>query len=83
MYGHIHRGYIRNPGNGIIASTGSVSLSYDGDPRASYLLIDRGAPQIRRIEYDVEKEIKALKGWAFPHADWIARTLKTASPQMP
>ena len=32
----------------IVANTGSVSLSYDGDRRAAYLLLDNLRPAIRR-----------------------------------
>ena len=59
-----------------VINTGSVSLSYDGDRRAAYLLLDDFRPEIRRVEYDVEQEIKALNARDFPHADWIARTLR-------
>ena len=48
VYGHIHRSYIRTLPNITVANTGSVSLSYDGDRRASYLLLDGSAPSIRR-----------------------------------
>lgn len=87
VYAHIHRPYIRKvsspQGGKLIINTGSVSLSYDGDPRASYLLLDGSSPIIRRVEYDVDKEVKALSSSALPHADWIAKTLRAASPQMP
>jgi predicted phosphodiesterase len=88
IYGHIHRPFIRtfrSPQNTemLVANTGSVSLSYDGDSRAAYLLLDDSKPTIRRVEYEVEKEIKALSTCGLPHSDWIAKTLRTASPQMP
>jgi diadenosine tetraphosphatase ApaH/serine/threonine PP2A family protein phosphatase len=67
----------------IVANTGSVSLSYDGDPRASYLLLDESKPAIRRVEYDVDKELKALSGCGLPHAGWIAKMLTSGSFQMP
>ena len=67
----------------IVANTGSVSLSYDGDPRAAYLLLDDATPSIRRVEYDVDVELKALSTCGFPHAGWIAKTLVSARPQMP
>ena len=66
-----------------VANSGSVSLSYDGDRRAAYLLLDDSKPSIRRVEYDVDKEIKALSDRRIPHADWIAKILASASPQMP
>jgi hypothetical protein len=88
VYAHIHRSYIRSVPipqvrERLVANTGSVSLSYDGDRRASYLLLDGSSPTIRRVEYDVEKELKALSSCGLPHADWIAKSLHTGSPQMP
>jgi predicted phosphodiesterase len=88
VYAHIHRPYIRHLSisadqEAIVANTGSVSLSYDGDRRASYLLLDDLHPAIRRVEYDVEQEIKALSSSVLPHSEWIAKMLSTAAPQMP
>ena len=40
IYAHIHRAYIRSVSGMTVANTGSVSLSYDGDRRAAYLLLD-------------------------------------------
>ncbi len=88
VYAHIHRPYIRNVPSPqvrerLVVNTGSVSLSYDGDRRASYLLLDGASPTIRRVEYDVEKELKALSSCGLPHSDWIAQSLHTGSFQMP
>jgi putative phosphoesterase len=83
VYGHIHRSYIRRRGRGLVVNSGSVSLSYDGDPRAAYLLIEDGIPEIRRVAYDLDREIDAIQGSGLPHADWIIRILRSASPQMP
>ena len=66
-----------------VVNTGSVSLSYDGDRRAAYLLLDDSKPQIRRVEYDVERELQVLWGCGLPHADWVASILKSGRPQMP
>jgi predicted phosphodiesterase len=81
VYGHIHRSYIRNVSGTIVANTGSVSLSYDGDRRSAYLLLEGSAPSIRRVKYDVDKELKALSGSGLPHADWMARILESGSYQ--
>jgi putative phosphoesterase len=83
VYGHIHRSFVRSVSGMTVVNAGSVSFSYDGDPRAAYLLLDDAMPTIRRVEYGVEREIKALAACGLPHADWIARTLRSASPQMP
>jgi predicted phosphodiesterase len=84
VYAHVHRSFIRNLPIISVANSGSVSLSHDGDPRASYLLVDEdGTPAIRRVEYDVEREVKALSAKGFPHWQWTAKMLATARPQMP
>lgn len=83
VYAHIHRSYIRSVAGMIVANTGSVSLSYDGDRRAAYLLLDESKPAIRRVEYDVDSELEALAASGLPHAGWMARILESASPQMP
>lgn len=83
VYGHIHQSFVRRLPGLTVINTGCVSQSFDGDPRASYLLIDDGIPAIRRVEYDVGREIEAVIASGLPRAEWIARTLRTARPQMP
>lgn len=83
IYGHVHRGFVRSVSGMIVANSGSVSLSYDGDRRASYLLLDGSTPSIHRVEYDVDKERKALSSCGLPHAGWIGKMLATARPLMP
>ncbi len=75
VYGHIHRSYIRRLPGITVANTGSVSQSYDGDRRASYLVIDGENVTIRRVEYDVDSEAKDLLSAGLPHADWLVRIL--------
>ena len=85
VFGHTHLPAIRRM-NGtvqVLINTGSVGLPYDGDPRASYLLLDETTPSIRRVAYDVEREVKALEGSGLPHGDWVARMLRSATPQLP
>lgn len=81
VFGHIHEPFIRRLPRLIVANSGSVGQSFDGDPRASYLLIDDGVPTIRRVAYDLEKEIAARRACAIPQADWIIRTLRAARRQ--
>jgi len=75
VYGHIHRPFIRRLQGMTVANTGSVSQSYDGDTRASYLLIDGESVAIRRVEYDVQSEAEELLRSGLPHAEWLARIL--------
>jgi predicted phosphodiesterase len=88
VYAHIHRPYIRSVPSPeiqerLIANSGSVGLSYDGDRRASYLLLDGRSRTIRRVEYDVQRELETLRACGLPHADWIAKCLQTGLPQLP
>jgi predicted phosphodiesterase len=83
VYGHIHRPFVRRVADMIVANAGSVSLSYDGDRRASYLLVDDGVPSVRRVEYDVEREIESLCTCGLPHSDWVAKILSSGKLAMP
>jgi putative phosphoesterase len=85
IFGHTHIPFVRMLSGQLktLVNTGSVGLPYDGDPRASYLLLDGKTPSIRRIEYNVEKELEALATCGLPGAEWTARMLRTSSPQMP
>ncbi len=83
VFGHIHHPFIRRIGTLTVANCGSVGMSYDGDRRAAYLLVDDETPSIRRVEYDVETEVQAVRCCGWPHADWVARVLESAGPQMP
>ena len=67
----------------VVANSGSVSLSYDGDRRAAYLLVDETIPVIKRVEYDVDKELKALAQSGLPHADWVGKILVSGCLQIP
>ncbi len=83
VYGHIHQPYIRGLTGLTVVNSGSVSLSYDGDSRASYLLLDESTPEIRRVEYDLDAEIDSLLACGLPHADWVARMLMRGGFEMP
>jgi putative phosphoesterase len=68
VYGHIHRPYIRTLTQLTVANSGSVGMPWDGDPRACYLLIEDGRPQLVRVEYDVERESALLLSSGYPDA---------------
>src|ERR1700730_377681 len=83
VYGHIHRPYVRQLKGITVANAGSVSLSYDGDPRASYLLLDGPEVTIRRVEYNLEREAGALLQSGLPHSRWLCQILRTGRYQAP
>jgi putative phosphoesterase len=72
VYCHIHRPFVRRVGALTICNSGSVGAPYDGDPRASYLLIDNNQPVIRRVEYNVEAEVRRLLASNYPYKHWLA-----------
>jgi putative phosphoesterase len=72
VYGHIHRPYVRQVSGLVVANSGSVGMPYDGDSRASYLIVEDGNVTIRRVEYDVEAEIKLLLNSGYPRAAWLS-----------
>lgn len=78
VYGHIHRPYVRQTPRFVVANSGSVGTPYDGDPRASYLLLEDGNVAIRRVEYDVEAEIRQLQSSGYPRAAWLAELRRHA-----
>ncbi len=82
-YGHIHLPFIREVGKRVVANCGSVGMPFDGDPRASYLVVDNGVAAIRRVEYDVKREIASLMRSTYPDAERIAETLRTARYVLP
>ena len=83
VYAHIHRSYVRNMDGLTVANTGSVSLSQDGDPRASYLLADGPELSIRRVEYDIAGELAALQASGLPYAEWVGRCIAAGRFQNP
>jgi predicted phosphodiesterase len=78
VFGHIHRPFVRQLPGFLLANSGCLSLSYDGDPRAAYAVVDPDGIEIRRVEYDVERESRVLVSSGFPYASWMADMLRAA-----
>lgn len=75
VFAHIHKPLVRKLKKVTVINTGSLSMSYDGDWRSSYLLLDNGLPHHRRVEYDREKEEKLILESKLPHREWMAKML--------
>jgi len=89
-YGHTHVAGIRRLSEStvrLVLNAGSVGLPYDGDPRASYLILDDDPPEmqatIRRVPYDVDREVALLAACGLPGAAWTAKMLRASAPAMP
>lgn len=70
ILGHTHVPYIHGSGRRMLVNPGSVGQPRDGDPRASYMMIDLkdGAATVayRRVEYDVEDVASRMRRLGLP-----------------
>lgn len=62
VLGHTHLPYVNTFTNGTVMNPGSVGQPRDGDPRASYAILDsvEWRFEIVRVEYDREKVMRAV-----------------------
>jgi putative phosphoesterase len=72
VYCHIHRPFVRKLRGFTLCNSGSVGMPYDGDPRASYLLMDGNSASIQRVQYDTDQEAKRLLASDYPYKEWLA-----------
>ena len=58
--GHTHHPYVLEVEDKLVINPGSVGQPRDGDPRASYAIIENQRVELRRIEYPVEETVKSV-----------------------
>jgi len=72
VLGHTHQPFVRRVGGCRFINTGSVGRQDDGDPRASYALLELrpNALEVRhfRVDYDVERAVAAVRHHELPDA---------------
>jgi len=78
VYCHIHRPYVRVIGDLTVANTGSAGLPMDGVPRASYLLVEDGRPEVRRVAHDLERAVADVMASGLPEAEQLAGAYRIA-----
>ena len=66
VLGHSHRPALCHWPEGTYLNPGSVGQPRDFNPRASYAVIEDGAPTIKRTNYDIEKTVKELQATSLP-----------------
>jgi putative phosphoesterase len=59
--GHTHQPFVLEIADKIIINPGSVGQPRDGDPRASYAIIEDYKVDLKRLEYPVEDTVQALQ----------------------
>lgn len=83
LFGHMHHPFVRSMPGCTVVNAGSVGLSFDGDNRAAYVLIDLVgsdmAVQVRRVSYDTEAAIAAARQAGMPNVDVFAYAVRQAA----
>jgi putative phosphoesterase len=62
--GHTHHPYVLEADGKLVINPGSVGQPRDGDPRASYAIIQDYNVELKRIEYPVEETIAVIQASA-------------------
>ncbi len=77
--GHTHVPMHVDLGRCQVINPGSVGQPRDGDPRASYAVIENGRVEFRRVEYDIDRTIQQMQqaGLAGEALDIAAETLRS------
>lgn len=61
LVGHTHHPYVLQVNGTTIVNPGSVGLNRDGDPRASYAIIEDGQVELQRIDYPIGATLTRLE----------------------
>ncbi len=59
--GHTHVPFHLDLGEVQVLNPGSVGQPRDGDSRCSYAIIENGAVEIRRVEYDIDETLRQMR----------------------
>lgn len=80
LLGHTHRPVVFTVGRVTVANAGSLGLPTDGDPRASYAVIQDGEVRLQRFAYPVEQAVQAVAKTFDPGtASFLTRVLRTGT----
>ncbi len=83
--GHTHHPYVLEVGDKLVINPGSVGQPRDGDPRASYGIIENQRVELKRIEYPVEETVKTVweSGLPEPAKAMLAEVFRTGGIAKP
>jgi putative phosphoesterase len=79
--GHTHQPYALEVGDKLVINPGSVGQPRDGDPRASYALIEDYKVDLKRAEYPIEDTVRVVQASTLPDAakDRLAECFRTGA----
>lgn len=81
LCGHTHRPMVRQLGAGVVVNVGSVGLSFDGDRRACWALLERDGEQdswrvqLERVDWDLEAQRRAYQSTGFAREGGVTAQL--------
>ncbi len=77
--GHTHIPYVLEVGQTLVINPGSVGQARDGDPRASYAVLEGFSVELKRIEYPIEETVDNLMAADLPEdaLDQLVEVLRT------
>jgi len=79
--GHTHVPEVRDFGWKVIVNGGSAGYVFDGDPTASWALLDIAAgtvtPELKRVDYDIIAAAEAVSARGLPGDVYRAATIRT------
>jgi putative phosphoesterase len=83
--GHTHHPYVLEVGDKLVINPGSVGQPRDGDPRASYAIIDNQRVELKRVEYPVEDTVRTVleSGLPEPAKALLAEVFRTGGLAKP
>ena len=79
--GHTHMPYVLEVGDKLVINPGSIGQSRDGDPRASYAVIEDYKVDLKRIDYPIEETVATVKASMLPDSakDMLIDVFRTGS----
>jgi putative phosphoesterase len=83
--GHTHLPYVLQVGEKLVINPGSVGQPRDGDPRASFAIIDGHTVDFKRVEYAVEETLDAVRASALSDSakDFLVEVFRTGAVPAP
>lgn len=70
ILGHTHMPYVIRAASGLVVNPGSVGQPRDGDPRASYAMVDLAGGEVevtnKRVEYDIDLVASQIRELGIP-----------------
>jgi putative phosphoesterase len=77
--GHTHQPFVMEVGTKLVINPGSLGQPRDGDPRASYAIIEDNRVELKRLEYPVEDTVRTILESTLPDQakELLSETFRT------